>query len=231
MQWLGFIPDIGISLEDDPITSPYRQSDCSSMYEEKLTELAEKGVVYGCDCSRKEILAKQSDGQDELCYSGTCANKKLSLEGNTVRFRVQDGEISFRDLALGDCRQIPKKQCGDFSLRDRDGQWTYQFCCVCDDNRQGIDLVVRGEDILSSTGRQILLFNALGHEPPMYYHHSLVCDTEGKKLSKRQRSDSITQMHESGIMAEEVIGLAAFAGNLVPDSRLLSAQDAIALFE
>lgn len=229
MQWLGFEPDAGISVADAPVPSPYRQSDCTHHYEDTLQVLAEKGLVYGCECSRKEILAKQSDGQGELCYPGTCADKNLPLDGNTVRFRIHTGAVAFRDLALGDCHQAPVGQCGDFSLRDRNDQWTYQFCCVCDDIRQGVNLVVRGEDILSSTGRQIQLFAALGHPAPEYFHHPLVCDEHGEKLSKRQRSESITQLREAGSSASEIIGRAAFSGGLISEYRPMKLAEALAL--
>ena len=224
MQWLGFVPDLGISATDAPKPSPYRQSDCAPRYEEALRFLAEKGLVYGCECSRKEILAKQPEGREEPCYPGTCAKKNLSLEGHTVRVRVPAGEVAFRDLARGECHQTPAIQCGDFSLRDRNGQWAYQFCCVCDDIHHGVNLVVRGEDILSSTARQIQLFLALEHEPPNYFHHGLLCDADGQKLSKRQRSESITQLCEDGVSAEEIIGRAAFAGGLVSESVPMSAE-------
>lgn len=229
MQWLGFIPDLGIAATDAPTPSPYRQSDCTSQYAEVLGRLADKGLVYGCECSRKEIHATQKGEHGELCYSGTCADKKLPLEGNTIRFRVPAGELVFQDLARGECRQTPREQCGDFSLRDRTGQWTYQFCCVCDDIRQGIDLVVRGEDILSSTGRQIQLFQALKHPAPDYFHHPLVCDAHGEKLSKRQRSESISQLREAGISAHEMIGRAAFSGGLLSEPSSLSMQEALTL--
>ena len=88
-----------------------------------------------------------------------------------------------------------------------------------------------GEDILSSTGRQIQLFHALENPIPAYFHHPLVCDESGEKLSKRQRSESVTQLREGGVSANETIGRAAFAGGLIPESRSLSAQDAMALFE
>jgi glutamyl-tRNA synthetase/glutamyl-Q tRNA(Asp) synthetase len=252
MQWLGFEPDLGITAADAPSPSPYRQSDCARHYEEALCVLADKELVYGCECSRKQIMQvsngdrvrmqpgapASADSEDavppiqfhELCYPGTCAEKNLPLEGNTVRFRITDGEVDFHDLALGDCRQTPMTQCGDFSLRDRNGQWTYQFCCVCDDIRHGINLVVRGEDILSSTGRQIQLFQALEHEPLRYYHHGLLCDENGQKLSKRQRSESITRLREDGVDASEIIGRAAFSGGLIPECRPLSVEAATALF-
>jgi glutamyl-Q tRNA(Asp) synthetase len=227
MQWLGFVPDLGISATNAPVPSPYRQSDCAAFYEEKLAELDAKGLVYGCECSRKEIFAKQPEGQGEPCYPGTCAEKNLPLEGNSVRFRIPAGEVFFHDLALGDCRQTPREQCGDFSLRDRSGQWTYQFCCVCDDIRHGINLVVRGEDILSSTGRQIQLFQALGRPSPDYFHHGLLFDADGRKLSKRQRSESITHLREAGMSAAGIIGRAAFAGGLIPELRPLPVKEAL----
>ncbi|MCK4564415.1 MAG: hypothetical protein KAU94_07060 [Verrucomicrobia bacterium] len=229
MQWLGFVPDLGITATDAQGPSPYRQSDCAHHYDEALHLLSKKGLVYGCECSRKEILAKQSDGQGELCYPGTCAGKNLPLEGNTVRFRIPVQAVAFRDLALGACHQAPVGQCGDFSLRDRTGQWTYQFCCVCDDIRQGINLVVRGEDILSSTGRQIQLFQALGHPSPNYFHHPLVCDAYGEKLSKRQRSESVTQLREAGVSASEVMGQAACLAGMVSAPGPLSLDDALDL--
>lgn len=227
MQWLGFVPDMGISATNAPTLSPYRQSNCTQRYDEALRLLSEKGLVYGCECSRREILEKQPDGCGELCYPGSCAEKNLPLEGNTVRFRIPDGDLSFRDLALGDVCQTAREQCGDFSLRDRNGQWTYQFCCVCDDIQQGINLVVRGEDLLSSTGRQIWLFQALEHSAPNYFHHPLVCDTQGQKLSKRQRSESITLMREAGISANEIMGRAAFAGGLISKHQPLTLLNAL----
>ena len=225
MEWLGFFPDLGTF--DFP--SEYRQSDCNEHYEKTLQILEARGLVYGCACSRKEILARQSDGAGELCYSGTCSEKGLPLEGNTVRFRVNAGAVAFNDLALGSCHQVPMGQCGDFSLRDRTGQWSYQFCCVCDDIRHGINLVIRGEDILSSTGRQIQLFQALEKSAPSYYHHPLICDAHGEKLSKRQRSESITEIREAGVSVEEIVGRAAFQGGLISEFRTMTVEDAVAL--
>ncbi len=124
---------------------------------------------------------------------------------------------------------MPKEQCGDFSLRDHTGQWTYSFCCVCDDIRHGINLVIRGQDIFSSTGRQIQLFEKLEAPAPDYFHHPLLFNDTGQKLSKRQRSESITQLRETGISPEEVIGRAAFAGGLLSEPHPLSMNDAMAL--
>ena len=227
MDWLGFIPDLGIQASDAPHPSAYRQSDCTDRYASFLSILEEKGLVYGCACSRKEIQQQQEGGELELHYPGTCARKGLPLNAHTVRFRVPDAIAAFHDARLGDQCQTPADQCGDFSLRDREGHWTYQFCCVCDDITQNVGLVVRGEDILSSTGRQIQLFEALGHTPPTYFHHELLCDSEGRKLSKRQHVESITQQRENGVSAETVIGHAAFSARLISEDRPVTAQEII----
>lgn len=229
MEWLGFIPDLGISIAKATSPSDYRQSNCAAHYAAVLQTLGKHGLVYGCECSRKEISEVQPSGAEELCYSGTCAGKGLPLDGNTVRFRTVAGEIIFQDLNRGECRQSPSEQCGDFSLRDRTGQWTYQFCCVCDDIRHGIDLVIRGEDILSSTARQIQLFHALGNPAPTYFHHPLLFEDQGRKLSKRQRSESITQLRESGISSEAVLGRTAYAAGLIDTAIPLSQGAALSL--
>lgn len=228
MKWLGFYPDLGVfDMEQRP--SAFRQSDSEAHYQAVLNELANRGLVYGCECSRKQIAENQPEEAEELVYGGTCAEKGLPLEGNTVRFRTRKGEAVFQDLKLGEQRQRPEIQCGDFSLRDRNGQWTYQFACVCDDIRHSVDLVVRGEDILFSTARQLQLFQILEKPAPRFYHHPLITDSAGKKLSKRQRSESITQLRESGVSAEEVIGRAAHAGKLIPEFQPLTAVEAMAL--
>ncbi|MEE9367897.1 MAG: glutamate--tRNA ligase family protein [Pontiella sp.] len=244
MEWLGFIPTLGISSADEGFSSDYRQSDCADHYAEVLTTLEKNGRVYGCGCSRKQIRESSAGGMpssasavsgdavppvmgDELCYSGTCSGKGLPLEGNTVRFRVPESEVVFNDLKLGECRQTPSEQCGDFSLRDRNAQWTYQFCCVCDDIRHSVDLVIRGEDILSSTARQIQLFHALEKPVPTYFHHPLLRDESGNKLSKRQHSESISQLREAGVLPEEIIGKTLFQAGLAPTGEFISRHNAI----
>ena len=228
MAWLGFAPDRGITAATAAGPSEFRQSDCSDHYESTLRTLQDRGLVYGCECSRKQIQENQTT-PGELRYAGTCAGKGLPLEGVAVRFRAPEGAVEFDDLTLGRQRQTPRNQCGDFSLRDRNGQWTYQFACVCDDIRHGVDLVVRGEDILFSTARQIQLFQTLGAPVPRFLHHPLLRDAAGNKLSKRQRAESLTALKESGATAEEIIGRAAAAGGLIPEPRPISRADALAL--
>ena len=137
--------------------------------------------------------------------SGHCADKDLPLEGHAVRFRVLPDEQRFIDERLGEQVQAPAKQCGDFVLRDRAGQYSYHFAAVCDDIREGTSLVVRKEDLLAATGRQLQLYQAFEATPPRYFHHALVTDREGKKLSKRTLAVSLRHQIENGRSVEEII--------------------------
>ena len=185
-----------------------RQSDHQYFYEKQLKTLNKAGLVYGCNCSRREILELQEKNSNELLYCGTCSRKKLPLDGNTVRFRVTSDEIIFKDGYFGRQKQKPSKQCGDFPIRDRSGQYTYQFCCVCDDIRQGVSHVIRGEDLLESTARQILLFKAFHVPAPSYFHHPLLYDENGKKLSKRNQSMSLRAQLDNKVSSEILLGKA-----------------------
>jgi glutamyl-tRNA synthetase/glutamyl-Q tRNA(Asp) synthetase len=106
--------------------------------------------------------------------------------------------------------QCPAEQCGDLLLRERGGSFTYQFCVVVDDIHDGIDLVIRGQDLLDSTGRQLQLAKLMGSSRTIAYgHHPVLRDDQGNKLSKRQRSDSIAAMRQAGATAQQVLGRAA----------------------
>src|SRR5687767_9288806 len=146
LAWLGFVPDAGLS----PVR---RQSDNDIAYVNALATLAASHNVYTCDCSRKALVGER--------YTGRCRARRL-VPGDTVppgigvRVQLDDGLQSFIDGALGEIAQTPAEQCGDLLLRDRDGNWTYQFAVTVDDLNDDVDLVVRGMDLLSSTGRQIM---------------------------------------------------------------------------
>ena len=150
------------------------QSCSKKYYDDCLDSLIRKNLVYACDLSRSEILSNQHLNKSELHYSGKCKNKNLPFKGNTIRFKVEDKKVHFKDLILGHQTQNPFFQCGDFSIRDKLGNYTYQFACVCDDIRQKITHVIRGEDILESTARQILLYRAFEAPPPNFFHHRLL---------------------------------------------------------
>ena len=159
-----------------------------------------QGPLFGCDCTRKILAAGQRDGGGELVYRGRCRDRRLPIEaGIGWRVRVDPGVERFVDLRLGPREQDPASQCGDILIRDHRGNWTYQFAVVVDDWLQGIDLVVRGADLLESTGRQILLARLLGRpEPPRFLHHPLIMKTPDQKLSKSDQDTSVSDLRAAG---------------------------------
>ena len=124
---------------------------------------------------------------------------------------------ALEDAMAGAQRQRPLEQCGDLLLRDREGNWTYQLCVVADDAAEGITLVIRGRDLLDSTGRQLLLARLLGSPGPAFLHHPLIGDAEGRKLSKTDGDDCVSAWREAGRSPAELLGHAAWLGGLQPD--------------
>jgi len=203
LAWLGFDADAGTC----------RQSDEPHVYEDALRGLAASHHVYACDCSRKDIAAAIADGDEarspakEVRYSGRCRTRRLAFaDGHGVRVTIAPGSEVFDDARLGRLEQTPASQCGDLLLRDRDGFWTYQFAVTVDDVRQGIDLVIRGEDLLPSTGRQIRLARMLGRrDPPVFLHHPLLLRTDGEKLSKSHGDTAVRELRAAGLTASDVL--------------------------
>ena len=231
LDWLGLDPDLGRTSELRAGPSPYRQRDRGHEYDRALAALADTGRLFGCGCSRRDLDAEAGGGLNrETPYRGRCRNRGLSLDG-AVRIRLDDGEERFDDARLGPQCQRPAAQCGDLLLRDRLGNWTYQFAVVVDDWRQDVDLVVRGEDLLESTGRQIRLARMLGRPaPPVFLHHALVRKPDGAKLSKSSRDEGIRDLRAAGISPAEVLGRAAALGGLVSAPRPVSAGGLADLF-
>ncbi|MEP6778832.1 MAG: glutamate--tRNA ligase family protein [Gemmatimonadaceae bacterium] len=218
LNWLGFAPDIGATSEFRQGTHTLRQSDNSARFDSALNELDERNLLYACLCSRRDIeLASSSSGSDELLYPGTCSARGVDQQSTTARrIRLTAAEQSFNDLRLGAQSQTPSLQCGDFLLRDRFGQNTYQFSVAVDDFEQKIDVIIRGEDLLASTGRQLQLARILGrHEQPLFFHHTLLRRADGLKLSKTLGDTGVREMRNCGTSAEQVLGKAAHAAGLI----------------
>ena len=238
LDWLGFQPHFGTTKSFRAGTNPYRQSDCAADYALAFEHLQQNGLVYACDCSRKMILARKPQAAgEELCYDGHCRDRNLPLdEGHTLRLRLPDNKIVFEHLLIGKQTQHPATEIGDFAIRDNQGNWTYQFCVVIDDIHQNIDLIVRGMDILSSTGRQIILREMLQpgklqRSSFRYAHHQLLTDANGRKLSKRDFDADIHTLPLNGVRASKVLGQAAFLANLIPKEKALKASDVADLFD
>jgi glutamyl-tRNA synthetase/glutamyl-Q tRNA(Asp) synthetase len=217
LDWLGLAPDLGCTVELRAGASPWRQSDRDGTYRAALAQLAGAGALFGCDCSRRDIDAEAGGELNrETRYPGRCRTRGLPLDRG-VRLRMEPGVECFVDGRLGERRQDPSAQCGDLLLRDRLGNWTYQFAVVVDDLRQEVDLVIRGEDLLESTGRQVRLARLLGRErPPVFLHHPLVRKAGGAKLSKSSGDDGIRELRAAGLGPAEVLGRAASLGGLLP---------------
>jgi glutamyl/glutaminyl-tRNA synthetase len=145
--------------------------------------------------------------------------------------RMENGLASALDLRHGALAQRPSEQCGDLAVRDRDGHWTYQFAVTVDDLDQGITLVIRGDDLLESTGRQVALAKLLGRqEPPLFLHHALLFTAAGEKLSKSAGDTGVRSLRAAGARPDEVIGRAAAAVGLAEPGTRVSATEVPALF-
>jgi glutamyl-Q tRNA(Asp) synthetase len=149
----------------------------------------------------------------ELCYPGTCRDRGLAEgPGLGLRLRLEPAVERFVDLRLGAQEQRPSDQCGDLLVRDRDGNWTYQFAATVDDLVQGVTLVIRGVDLLASTGRQIQLARLLGRaEPPTFLHHGLIMKTPDQKLSKSDGDTGIRELRARGWTPQQMIDAALAA--------------------
>jgi glutamyl-tRNA synthetase/glutamyl-Q tRNA(Asp) synthetase len=206
LEWLGFAPDIHPTSEFRAGRCDGRQSDRDAHYRRAVETLRTAGLIYSCDCSRKEIAEAADGSGGELRYSGRCRHRGLPLEqGLGWRVRLDPGVERFDDALLGPQEQDPWDQCGDMLIRDRRGNWTYQFAVTVDDWLQGIDLVIRGEDLLPSTGRQIRLARLLGRTaPPVFLHHGLLMKSATQKLSKSDGDTGVREMRARGWSAIRV---------------------------
>jgi glutamyl/glutaminyl-tRNA synthetase len=212
LDWLGFRPDLFPTDAFRRGVCDSRQSDRSRYYLEAVEILRSQGLVYACDCSRKRILDDGAPTSGELVYDGYCRDRHLPLsDGIGWRVKLPPGIERFTDLRLGPQAQDPSAQCGDLLIRDRLGNWTYQFAVTVDDWRQRIDLVVRGTDLLPSTGRQILLARLLGRNtPPAFLHHPLIMKSATQKLSKSDRDTGIVELRAAGWTPAQVLEGADF---------------------
>lgn len=237
LDWLGFVPD-------DPPTAAFRagacrgrQRDRHEVYERALARLRAADFLYACECTRRDLRAAMDaaqaagEGEAELRYMGRCSDRNLDWTADRgIRVRLPDSVERFVDLRHGLLEQRPSEQCGDVLIRDRDSNWTYQFAVVVDDLEQGVNLVIRGDDLLPSTGRQIALARLLGRdEPPRFLHHGLLMKSATQKLSKADRDTSVRDMRASGASPEDVIGRALRAATLVETREALSREEGEAI--
>lgn len=213
---------------DGPV---WRQSQRGAAYDEALRALEAKGLVYPCWCSRAEIARAASAphvGEEGPVYPGTCRDSAHEKPGRApaLRFRVPAGVVRFDDLVHGPVAQDVAAQVGDFVVRRVDGVASYQLAVVVDDAAQGVTDVLRADDLLSSTPRQLLLYQALGLRPPRFAHVPLLLQPDGKRLAKREGATTVAGLREAGVRAEAVVGLLAKWSGLA-DGRPVPARDLV----
>jgi glutamyl-Q tRNA(Asp) synthetase len=235
LEWLGFLADEGVNSVAS--SSPFRQSDCDADYVDAIKKLETAKLIYYCDCSRQSI-SQQMQGanqtSDELFYPGFCRTRRLSAGPEIgTRFVIDSEVIRFDDLLLGHQVQNPAEQCGDVLVKDRHGNWTYHFAVSVDDLKQGVNLIIRGQDLLASTGRQIYLANKLGRKKsPEFFHHPLIVNEDGKKLSKRLQSEAVASYRQDHASPARLLADAAKLVGLVSRSvNALSVNDLGAIFQ
>jgi len=207
LDWLGYRADFPI----------VRQSDRDDIYRDAVECLRAHDLVYACSCTRAGIdrrtphlapdapLAPHAPHAPEaphaeLRYDGFCRDRGLPLtDGVGWRVRIDPGVERFVDGIVGPQEQDPSQQCGDVLIRDRLGNWTYQFVASVDDHRQDVDLVIRGVDLLASTGRQIRIARLLGRAvPAAFRHHPLIMKTADQKLSKSDGDTGVRDLRARG---------------------------------
>ncbi len=228
LEWLGL----------DWNGPPVYQSRRTEGYAQAFLELERQGLVYPCYCTRAQRLAAsaphRSDGAE--VYDGRCRSlteaERAALDKTRPpawRVRVPEREIGFFDLLQGEYRENLARDCGDIILRRSDGVYAYQLAVVVDDAWMGVNQVVRGGDLLSSTPRQLWLQERLGLPHPEYGHVPLLLAPDGRRLAKRDRDQELGRL-QARYTAPELTGRLARAAGLIPEYAPLTPRELIPLF-
>jgi glutamyl-tRNA synthetase len=226
LAWLGLDWDEGPDA-GGPF-APYTQSERASIYDARLAQLEAAGLTYPCDCSRAEIsrVASAPHAGDEVIYPGICRDAprdRKMKRAPAIRLRVPNGApVVFEDLVRGRVEQHVEVSAGDFVLRRGDGVYSYQLAVAVDDAAMRISHVVRADDLLASTARQILLMRLLGAAPeeiPTYAHIPMVTAADGERLAKRAGSATVRELRDRGVSSEAIVGEIAHGLGLVSGDR------------
>lgn len=233
--WLGLTWDEGPGVGGPD--GPYYQSERTALYEQALEKLERMGLVYPCYCTRAELHAAsaphRSDGQ--AVYPGTCrhltaAEREKKTRAPATRLMVPDETWSFTDGHMGHYGENLLHECGDFLLRRSDGMFAYQLAVVVDDAAMGVTEVVRGSDLLSSTPRQLYLYDLLGLKAPEFIHFPLLLAPDGRRLSKRDADAGLDDLRFK-LTAEEILGRLAYLGGFNPTAQPKTAAELLADFD
>lgn len=225
LKWLGLDWDEG----------PYFQSKRLEIYQKYAQKLFEEGKAYYCECS-KEILEEKKKKMLEKGlkprYDGTCREKKLGPgEGRALRIKAPEiGEIVFEDLLRGKI-VFPGEEIDDFIIMRSDGTPTYHFAVVIDDITMGITHVIRGDDHISNTPKQLIIYKALSVEPPEFVHIPMVLGSDGARLSKRHGAKSILEYRDAGFLPKALLNYLARLGWGYGDQEYFTIEELIEKFD
>ncbi len=236
LRWLGVRwnegPDVGGG------AGPYRQTERVALYRALAEQLVREGKAYPCFCTEEELEARRKDqlarglppGYDGRCRALTEAEREQRMtEGKpyTLRFKVPAGEaVAFEDAIHGPIT-FSSDALTDFILIRSNGMASYNWAVVVDDAKMGITHVIRGDDHISNTPKQILLYRALGLTPPRYAHHPLILGLDGKRLSKRHGATAVSQFRREGYLPESLAFYLVGLGGIVASDGPLKGMDEI----
>ena len=232
LEWMGLDWDEGQGVGG--LCAPYQQSGRDDLYAAALRLFDNNGLVFKCVCSRRDIrMAASAPHGKTPKYPGTCRLAKPCPHDRPYawRFRVPNEIIGFDDAIAARATQNVAMEVGDFVLKRSDGLYAYQLAVVIDDALMGISDVVRGMDLIESTPRQILLFDALGVPPPTYWHVPLMRDGDGRRMSKRFGSTTIEGFRAGGGDARQLVGELAASLGLVESGASLTPRDLLSMYD
>ena len=225
MTWLGLEYDEG----------PFYQTHRFERYEAVIRQMMDKGLAYRCSCSRERLEALREDQMAKKLkprYDGHCRGKHVDPdEPHVIRFRnPEQGAVVVNDLVRGKVA-FSNEELDDLIIKRSDGSPTYNFVVVVDDMDMGITHVIRGDDHLNNTPRQINILRALGAEPPTYAHLPMILGEDGQKLSKRHGAASVTDYREEGYLPEALINYLVRLGWSHGDQEIFELEEMIRLFD
>jgi len=225
MTWLGLEYDEG----------PFYQTHRFDRYDEVIEQLLERGLAYRCNCSKErldKLREQQLAAKQKPRYDGHCRDHAVSAdEPHVIRFRNPvDGEVVFDDLIRGPIR-VANTELDDLIIRRSDGSPTYNLTVVVDDHDMGISHVIRGDDHINNTPRQINLYRALGWDVPRFAHVPMILGEDGSRLSKRHGAVSVMQYKEQGYLPEALLNYLVRLGWSHGDQEIFSLDEMIELFD